>query len=66
MKVMRRIRMINNAKKHYMRMLARIAKTNDTGLDDSVVLAILKAKDGPWSKALMSAKEVFAYLGLGE
>ena len=65
MKVRKRIQMINNARKHEQMLLAQIARTNDTGLDDRVVLAILKAKDGPWSKA-MTVEELFAYLGIGE
>jgi hypothetical protein len=66
-KVRKRIRMINNnARKRDLKLRARIARTNDTGLNDSVVLAILKAKDGPWSKALTSVEEMFAYLGIGD
>ncbi|WP_211608633.1 hypothetical protein [Paraburkholderia haematera] len=55
----------NNARKRDLKLLARIARTNDTGLDDNVVLAILKAKDGPWT-TVMTVEEMFAYLELDE
>jgi hypothetical protein len=47
----------------YRELLDRIARTNDTGLSDETVLAILNADRGAWSEA-MTVEELFASMGL--
>ncbi|WP_423379862.1 hypothetical protein [Burkholderia sp. LMG 32019] len=49
--------------RRYHEVLARIAATNDTGLSDETVLAILNADRGPWSEP-MSAEELLTSLGI--
>jgi hypothetical protein len=47
----------------YRKLCERIAKTNDTGLSDETVLAILNADRGPWSEP-MTVEELLASMGL--
>jgi hypothetical protein len=35
--------------RRYRELLDRIARTNDTGLDDELVAKILEAESGPWT-----------------
>lgn len=63
-KVTKHLKCANEARKRrYRQLVDGIARTNDTGYSDDVVLAVLKAKSGPWSKA-MTADELLASLGL--
>lgn len=64
MKVTKRVKRANEARRlRYRQLVANIARTNDTGLSDDVVLALLKAKSGPWSEP-MTAEELLASMGL--
>ncbi|CAJ4550096.1 Uncharacterised protein [Burkholderia pseudomallei] len=64
MKIAKRIKVRSDARGRCHRvMLDRIGKTNDTGYSDDVVLSVLKAKNGPWSKP-MSADQLLASLGI--
>ncbi|MFL9908282.1 hypothetical protein PQR75_01845 [Paraburkholderia fungorum] len=49
--------------RRYHELLARIAATNDTGLSDETVLAILNADRGPWTE-YASVEEMFASMGI--
>lgn len=63
MNVRKRIKRANDARvQHNHVLLARISKTNDTGLDDGVVLSILRAKKGPWTE-YTSVEEMLAFIG---
>jgi hypothetical protein len=64
MNVRKRIKRANEVRKHrFRRLLERIAATNDTGLSDDTVLAILNADRGPWTE-YASVEEMFASLGI--
>lgn len=64
MKITKHIKCVNEAKRRrYRQRIERIARTNDTGFSDDVVLAVLKAKSGPWSEP-MTAEELLASMGL--
>ncbi|WP_431226615.1 hypothetical protein [Burkholderia contaminans] len=66
MKVTKHIKRMNEARNQRSRQLIdRIARTNDTGYSDGVVLAVMKADRGPWSKA-MTVEELLASLGKGD
>ncbi|KVN60316.1 hypothetical protein [Burkholderia stagnalis] len=65
MNVEKRIKRVNKLRKHrFQRLLDRIAATNNTGLSDETVLAILNADRGPWSEA-MTGEMLLASLGIG-
>ncbi|CAB3804286.1 hypothetical protein LMG28614_05999 [Paraburkholderia ultramafica] len=49
--------------RRYLELLDRIAATNDTGLSDETVLAILNADRGQWTE-YASVEELFASLGI--
>lgn len=62
MNVAKHVKHVNEARNlRYRQLVEKIAKTNDTGFSDDVVLAVLKAKSGPWSEP-MTAEEVLAGL----
>jgi hypothetical protein len=64
MKIVKRIKHVTEVRKHrFQRLLERITTTNDTGLSDEIVLAILKADRGPWSE-VVTVEELFASLGI--
>lgn len=64
MNVVKRIKRANEARtRRFQRLLDRIAATNDTGLSDETVLAILDADRGPWT-SYASVEEMFASLGI--
>ncbi|KGW92098.1 hypothetical protein Y048_4547 [Burkholderia pseudomallei MSHR456] len=63
-KVTKRVKRVNGVRRwRYRQLVERIARTNDTGFPDDVVLAVLKAKSGPWSGP-MAAEELLASMGL--
>lgn len=63
-KIAKRIKLANDERfLHYQLLFDRIKKMNDTGYSDHVVLALLKARHGRWSK-LMTVDELFADMGL--
>ncbi len=64
MKVTKHVKYTNEARqRRYRQLVERIARTNDTGFSDDVVLAVLNAKSGPWSEP-MTAEELLASMGL--
>lgn len=64
MKVLKRIKLSNvDRVRRHRALLERIARTNDTGYSDDVVLSVLSAKSGPWSEP-MTAEELLASLGI--
>ena len=66
MKARNRIKRANDARIRRTRvLLAKIATRNDTGLDDGVVLAILRANNGPWTE-YASVEEMLASLDIEE
>jgi len=63
-KIEKRVKRANeDRQRRYRELLDRIARTNDTGLSDETVLAILNADRGSWSEA-MTAEELLASMGL--
>lgn len=56
-------RACEDRKWRYRQLVDRIARANDTGFSDDVVLAVLDADRGSWSKA-MTLKEMLAYAGI--
>lgn len=61
---MKRVKYANEARnRRFKQLVDRIARTNDTGFSDGVVLAVLKAKSGPWSEA-MTVEELLASMGI--
>ena len=54
---------IEARKRRFQRLLDRIAATNDTGLSDDSVLAILNARRGPWTEC-ESVEELLESLGI--
>lgn len=64
MKVKTRIKWsIGKRRTHYRALPVNISGTNDTGLSDETVLAILATKRGPWSKA-MTLDDMLRSLGI--
>lgn len=64
MNARKRIKRTNDARvQRTRRLLAKIAARNDSGLADDVVLAILQAKNGPWT-TYTSVEELLADLGI--
>lgn len=64
MKIEKRVKRTNeDRRRRYRVLLDRIARTNDTGLSDETVLAILNADRGQWSEP-MTAEELLASMGL--
>ena len=64
MKVTKHVKCANEARKRrYRQLVERIARTNDTGFSGDVVLAILRARSGPWSEP-MTAEELLSSMGL--
>lgn len=64
MNIEKRIKRSNEIRRNrFHRLLERIAATNNTGLSDATVLAILNADRGPWSEA-MTAEELLVSLGI--
>jgi hypothetical protein len=64
MKVEKRTKRASDGRmRRYNELLGRIAATNDTGLSDETVLAILNADRGPWT-SYASVEEMFASLGI--
>lgn len=63
MKVTKHIKRTGEARhRRYRQLVERIVSKNDTGYSNDVVLAVLKAKSGPWSKP-MTAEELLASMG---
>lgn len=64
MKIEKRVKRANaDRQRRYRELLDRIARTNDTGLSDETVLAILDADRGRWSEP-MTAEELLASMGI--
>ncbi|MBN3804961.1 hypothetical protein GXB81_18165 [Paraburkholderia sp. Ac-20336] len=64
MKITKRIKLANDVRvRRYRLLLNRVARTNNSGYPDDVVLAILNAKRGQWSEP-MTAEELLADMGL--
>lgn len=64
MKIARRVKRTNaDRMRRYRELLDRIATTNNTGLSDETVLAILNADRGSWTE-YESVEEMFASLGI--
>lgn len=64
MKVTKHVKcMTDKRRRRYRQLIDRIVRTNDTGFSDEVVLAVLNAKRGPWSKA-MTGDELMASHGM--
>lgn len=64
MKIGKRVKRASaDRNRRYRELLDGIAKTNDTGLSDETVLAILNADRGPWSEP-MTAEELLASMGI--
>lgn len=59
-KVTKHVKRTSEARnRRYRQLVERIAITNNTGYSDDIVLAVLKAKNGPWSEP-MTADELLA------
>lgn len=64
MNIAKCIKRANEARRRrFQRLLDRIAATNDTGLSDETVLAILNARHGPWT-TYATIEEVVAGLDI--
>lgn len=64
MKIETRVKHANeDRRRRYRALVERIARTNDTGMSDETVLAILNAGRGAWSDA-MTAEELLASMGI--
>lgn len=64
MKIAKCLKRSNEARnRRYHQLVERVARTNDTRFLDGIVLAVLKADRGQWSKA-MTVEELFAVLGI--
>ncbi|MBB3256228.1 hypothetical protein F4827_001054 [Paraburkholderia bannensis] len=64
MKIKKRTKRVSAERmRRYRELLDRIAATNNTGLSDETVLAILNADRGLWSEP-MTVEELFSSLGI--